>query len=137
MTYFGIMPERKLWVKAAVVLFGIYVVYHAVVNGTWLYLPFGIIMILATFSKRQHLISEKGADILYTVCGAEFHNLWTWEEINTIHTDSIKLRPNVAIHIGKDVVNRRFIFSEDNTDKILQLAKKMNPDIFIAEIDHR
>ena len=137
MEYYGIMPERKLWVKVAVIIFGAYVFYDAAVNRNWFYLPFGIIMILATFSDRKHVISEEGVDILYTVCGIQFHNMWDWNEINTIHTDSIKSRPNVELHIGKDVVSRRFILSVDDADQAIALAGRMNSKIYIAEVNHK
>ena len=137
MEYYGIMPERKLWVKVAVIIFGAYVFYDAAVNRNWFYLPFGIIMILATFSDRKHVISEEGVDILYTVCGIQFHNMWDWNEINTINTDSIKSRPNVELHIGKDVVSRRFILSVDDADQAIELAGRMNSKIYIAEVNHK
>jgi hypothetical protein len=137
MEYYGIMPERKLWVKVTVIIFGAYVVYDAAVNHNWFYLPFGIIMILATFSDRKHVISQEGVDILYTVCGAQFHNMWNWTEINTIHTDSIKSRPNVELHIGKDVVHRRFILSSDDAREAINIASRMNSKIYIAEVNHK
>ena len=135
MEYYGIMPERKLWVKVAVIIFGVYTLYNSVVNRNLFYLPFGIIMILATFSDRKHIISQEGVDILYTVCGTKFHNMWDWNAINTIHTDSIKSRPNVEMHIGKDVISRRFILSKDDAKKAVAIAKKMNSKIYIAEMN--
>ena len=135
MEYYGIMPERKLWVKFAVIIFGVYTLYNSVVNRNLLYLPFGIIMILATFSDRKHVISQEGVDILYTVCGSKFHNMWDWSEINTIHTDSGKSRPNVEIHIGKDVISRRFILSNDDAKKAVAVARKMNSKIYVAEMN--
>lgn len=131
------MPERKLWVKVTVIIFGAYVVYDAAVNHNWFYLPFGIIMILATFSDRKHVISQEGVDILYTVFGARFHNMWDWSEINTIHTDSVKSRPNVELHIGKDVVHRRFILSADDAREAINIAGRMNSKIYIAEVNHK
>lgn len=137
MEYYGIMPERKLWVKIAVIVFGAYVAYDAIINRNWFYMPFGIIMILATFSDRKHVISEEGVDILYTICGKKFNNTWSWNEINTIHTESTKSKPNVELHIGKDVITRRFIFSAADADKALALATKMNSNIYIAEMKHK
>ncbi|MFV0517969.1 MAG: hypothetical protein ACK5MV_11290 [Aminipila sp.] len=137
MEYYGIMPERKLWVKVSVIIFGVYAVFNAAVNRDWFYLPFGVIMILATFSDRKHVISEEGVDILYTVCGVQFHNMWNWDEINTIHIDSIKSRPNVALHIGKDVISRRFIFSQQDADEAIAIAGTMNSKIYVAEVNHK
>lgn len=135
MECYGIMPKRKRWVKIAVILFGLYLIYSSIANQSYFYLTFGVIMILATFSDRKHVISEEGVDILYTLCGIPFHNLWGWEEINTIHTDSLKSKPYVELHIGKDVVSRRFILSKEDACEVVRMAKKMNAKIYIATLN--
>lgn len=137
MKYYGIMPKRKLWIKIGVIIFGIYTIYNSVMNYNLFYILFGIIMILATFSNRKHIISQEGVDILYTVCGVQFHNIWNWSDINTLHTDSISSKPNIELHVGKDVVARRIILSKTDTDKILTLAKKINSKIYISEINKK
>ena len=137
MKYYGIMPKRKLWIKIGVIIFGIYTIYNSVMNYNLFYILFGIIMILATFSNRKHIISQEGVDILYTICGVQFHNIWNWSDINTLHTDSISSKPNIELHVGKDVVARRIILSKTDADKILTLAKKINSNIYISEINKK
>ena len=137
MKYYGIMPKRKLWIKIGVIIFGIYTIYNSVINYNLFYILFGIIMILATFSNRKHIISQEGVDILYTICGVQFHNIWNWSDINTLHTDSISSKPNIELHVGKDVVARRIILSKTDADKILTLAKKINSNIYISEINKK
>ena len=63
--------------------------------------------------------------------------MWDWTEINTIHTDSIKSRPNLELHIGKDVVSRRFILSENDAIEAIGIAGRMNSNIYIAEVSHK
>lgn len=137
MEYYGIMSERKLLIKVGVVILGVYTIYNSIKNYNLFYLPFGIIMILATFSNRKHIISQKGVDILYTICGVQFHNMWSWSEIDTIHTDSITSKPNVELHIGKGVISRRFILVKTDIEKVLAVARKINSKIYIAEIDRK
>lgn len=137
MKYYGIMPERKLWVKVGVIIFGVYTIYNSVVNHNLFSLPFGIIMILVAFSDRKHIISQEGVDILYTICGVQFHNMWNWSEINTIHTDSIRSKANVELHIGKDIISRRFILSKTDANKVVAIASKMNSKIYIAELNKK
>lgn len=137
MNYYGIIPKRKLWVKIGIIIFGIYTIYNSAVNNNFFYLPFGIIMILVTFSERKHIISQEGVDIIYTICGFQFHNIWNWSEINTIHIDSISSKPNVELHIGKDITARRFILSKNDADKALTITSKMNSKIYIAELKKR
>ena len=133
MKYYGIIPERKLWVKVGIIIFGVYTIYISLINHNLFYFPFGIVVIIATFSDRKHIISQEGVDIVYTICGFQFHNIWNWSEINTIHMDSISSKPNVELHIGKDITTRRFILSKNDANKVITIISKINSKIYIAE----
>ncbi|MCB8564538.1 hypothetical protein [Fusobacterium ulcerans] len=133
MKCYGIIPERKLWVKVGIIIFGVYTIYSSLINHNLFYFPFGIVVILATFSDRKHIISQEGVDIVYTICGFQFHNIWNWSEINTIHMDSISSKPNVELHIGKDITTRRFILSKNDANKVITIISKINSKIYIAE----
>ena len=133
MKCYGIIPERKLWVKVGIIIFGVYTIYSSLINHNLFYFPFGIVVILATFSDRKHIISQEGVDIVYTICGFQFHNIWNWSEINTIHMDSISSKPNVELHIGKDITTRRFILSKNDANKVITIITKINSKIYIAE----
>ena len=63
--------------------------------------------------------------------------MWSWSEINTIHTDSISSKPNVEVHIGKDIISRRFILSKVDTDKTIAITRKMNSKIYISEVNKK
>lgn len=133
MNYYGIMAKRKILTKVGIIFLSIYLIY----TGSIFYFCVGIILILATFSNRKHIISQEGVDILYTVCGIKFHNIWSWSEVKTLHTDVISSKPNIELHIGKGIVSRRFIFSKFDSDEILELAKKVNSKIYISEISKK
>lgn len=135
MEYHGIIKKQKLWVKLTIILFGIYIIYYTIINKHWIYLPIAFIMILSTFSTKRHIISEKGIDILYTVCGFNFHNIWTYKEINKIYTDSKKSKPYVEVHFGKDLTFRKFILSAEDALKALESISKINRNISIKEIN--
>lgn len=137
MKCYGIMPERKLWVKVGIIIFGVYTIYSSLINHNLFYFPFGIVMILATFSNRKHIISQEGVDIIYTIYGFQFHNIWNWNEINTIHIDSISSKPNVELHIGKDITARRFILSKNDANKVITIISKINSKIYIAELNKK
>ncbi len=131
---YGIMPERKLWVNLVVGAFGVYVCYYAAMSAHYYYILFGLVMILAAGAKRQHVVSEEGADIQFTVFGVRFHSLWKWAEVQTLHTDAVHSRPNVELHIGKGVISRRFIMSPDDCKRALEMGQGANGDIYVSEI---
>ena len=135
MKYYGIIPKRKLWVKMGAIIFGVYTAYSSILNDNLLYLPFGIVLIIATFSNRKHIISDQGIDIVYIIFGMQFHNLWSWNEVDTIHIDSINSKPNIELHIGKNIVARKIVLLKSDADKIISSVKKINSKIYISEID--
>ena len=137
MEVYGIIPQRKVWVKIAAVILGIFATYYAYKQGDWFYVPFGLMIIFATFSKRQHVISYKGVDIEYRILGRCFHNLWTYNEIMAVHTNSYSSLPNIEIHISKGVINRRFIFSPKDAKEVIKIIKEAKPEIIIKEINYK
>lgn len=136
MKYFGIIPQRKLWVKIAAVIVALYTIYHVYAYNNWFYLPFGLILIPAAFSTRKQVVSKDGVDIIYTLMNHEFHSLWCWEEIMAVHTDSIKSAPNIELHINKGVINRRFIFSKEDVNKVIDLIESIKTNITVTEVNH-
>ena len=136
MKYYGILPERKLWVKIAALLLGILSIYQALAHRDWFYVPFGLVIILASFSERKQVVSDQGVDIEYEVLGHCFHNLWTYEEIQAVHKDSLKSAPRVEIHFNKGAINRRFIFSPEDARAIEDLFREKKPKIKILEVNH-
>lgn len=137
MEYYGIIPEQKLWVKLSGIIFGIYVIYSNVMTQNWIYMSFGFIMIITSFSKKKHIISETGVDILYSICGIEFHNIWTWKEISAVYKNSTNSKPNIEFHIAKDLACRKVIISANEALNVLDIISKMNPLISIKELNRK
>nr|WP_144019918.1 hypothetical protein [Urinicoccus massiliensis] len=137
MKYYGILPERKLWVKIAALILGVLSSYQALVHQNWFFMPFGLVVILASFSERKQVVSDQGVDIEYRVLGHCFQNLWTYEEIQAIHKDSLKSAPRVEVHFNKGAINRRFIFSPEDARGIEDLVREKLPKMKILEVNHR
>jgi len=135
MSYYGILRQRKPWVKGTVLVLAAFMFYLEVRRGQWIYVPVLLFVVLACFFKKEHIISEAGADIKYTLFGWTSHNCWSWQEITTLHRDPRKAKPNMMLHIGKDVVTRSFVLTPDDCQAVLTLAAKMNPKIYIADME--
>lgn len=133
MKYRGILPERKNWVKAAIALAAVCMMYLEAARGQWIYVPIALLVILACFFKKEHIISEEGVDIRYELFRMPIHNCWTWDEITTMHTDYRKASPNVMLHIGKDISARTFVMEPSDCQAALRLAARMNPGIYIED----
>lgn len=134
MKYKGILSERKTWVKFAIALAAAYMLYLEAVRGQWIYVPVAVLVILACFFKKEHVISEDGVDIKYQLFSMTMHNYWKWDEITTLHTDYAKVKPNVMLHIGKDIAVRSFVMEPADCSAALRLAAEMNPHIYIEDM---
>ncbi len=134
MEYIGIVKERKLWVKVAAVCVALAMIYLELLKKEYIYIPVILFVMVAAFFEKQHIVSEKGVDIEYHLLGMVMHNYWSWDEVTTMHPDYIKARPNVMLHIGKDIVTRSFIMTVSDANGILELAQRMNSSIYIKDI---
>lgn len=136
MKYYGIIKKTKLRIKIMIIILGVYIFYNGFVNNNYLNFLIAFIMILATFSTKKHVISEKGIDIIYVICGIKIHNIWNYEEINIIYVDSKKSNPNIELHFGKDLVYRKFIVNSKDVKNILNIISKLNSNIIVKEMSN-
>lgn len=134
MKYKGILPQRKTWVKVIIFILAAYMLYREIMAGQWMYIPITILVLLACFFKKEQIISKEGVDIQYMLFRLTMHNYWKWEEITTLHTDYLKVRPNVMLHIGKDIVTRTYVMESADCQAALKLAAEMNSNIYIENL---
>ena len=116
MRYYGLLHERRLWVKVSVLLLALCMLFLEAARGQWLYVPVVLF------------------DIHYRLFGSSLHSCWTWSEITTLHQDTRKAAPNVMLHFGKGVNTRVFVMKPEDSQAVLALAKRANPQIHIADM---
>lgn len=130
----GIVPERKKSTRIAFALLVVLMMVISFLIKKYIYLPLEVLVFLACFFSKEHIVSEEGVDLRYKLFGANtVHNWWGWDEITSIHTDYRKAAPKVQLHIGKDIVVRTFIMEEKDIPGIIKLAKEKNPEIYIED----
>lgn len=130
----GIQKARKPWVRPAACVLAVGVGVYEALHQQWLYVLVALLVVLACFFSKEHLITREGVDIQYTLFGKVSHNLWRWEEVTAIHVDRKRSMPNVALHIGKDVAIRLFVFTPKDAQAVLDLAKERNPAIRLGRV---
>ena len=130
----GIQRRRQPWVKpAAGVLVAAIAVYEAF-RHEWLFMLIALVVLLACFFSKEHLVTREGVDIQRTLFGRTSHDLWRWEEITAIRIDRKKAMPNVILHICKDVVVRPFTFTPQDAQAVLDLARERSPSIRVSRM---
>lgn len=131
MIYRGITKKRSLKLKIAILFACLVMLIVEIIIKKYFYIPLLLLVVLAALLDKEHLISEEGVNIKYTILGFVSNYIWTWDEITTLHVDYKKARPNVMLHIGKDVVTRSFTMDQVTCLQVLDLARRMNPRIYI------
>lgn len=134
MEYKGIVREHKTWIKIVGIIVAGLVIYRSVVTEQWIYIFVGIVVFLACFFSKEHIVDNNGVDIRYHLFGMTMSNYWLWEEISEMQTDPKKAAPNVMIHFGKGVTIRTVIMKPEDVEPVIEIAGNQNPDIFIDHI---
>ena len=119
--------------KGYLLVGGIVILYMAFLQKNWLYIMLAVILTLAIFFKKEHVVSEKGVSIEYDLFGMKVSNKWEWDQITAIRPDYKKAKPNILLEIAKDVAIRAFVFTEEDAWGVMELAKKMNPDMYVDD----
>ena len=89
MEYRGIVREHKLWIKIVALIVAGLVIYRSIVTEQWIYILIGIVVFLACFFTKEHIVDEKGADIRYHLFGMNISSYWSWGEITEMQTRAI------------------------------------------------
>lgn len=134
MKYKGILREREPWLKVAILIAAGYMMYLSISGGMITYVALSVVVMLAVFFQKEHVISDEGVDIRYNLFGIKHVNRWEWKDVTAIKTDYAKKAPDVLVHIGKDVNIRDFVMKRADISGIIEIAKAHNPEIYIDDL---
>lgn len=133
MIYKGMIQSRSLYKRLLILIACGILLYLELVRGQYLYIVLTLLLVLAVFHRKEHIVSEEGVDIKYSLFGMTTTNRWTWEQITAVQPDYIKERPNARLFFEKKAVIRSFLFTPDDCQAVLKLAARMNPDAFVDD----
>ena len=134
MEFKGIQKAREPWVKYAVCAAALFMFFLAFMQRKPTYMAIAVVVIIAAFLEKDHVVCEDGIDIRYNVLGWKHTNRWEWSEVTAMQTDYKKAAPNVLVHFNKGVSIRAFTRKKSQVKGILQLAASKNPEMFIGDV---
>ncbi len=114
MIYKGILQSRSLYKRILILTACVVLLYLEFVRGQYLYIVLTVLLILAVFHRKEHIVSKEGVDIKYSLFGMTTTNRWTWDQITAVQPDYIKERPNARVLFEKDAVLRSFLFTPED-----------------------
>lgn len=131
--YKGIVKERSVQRKMFMFIVGAALFCVEFMEKNYLFMVILAILCLAIFFKKEHIVSEDGVEIRYQLLGAKVSYKWEWAEITAMRPDYKKAKPNIFMEIAKDVTIRAFVFTPEDAVGVMELAKKMNPDMYVDD----
>lgn len=133
MIYKGIIKERDIKKKIFLFIGCIVLLYVEFLQHNYLYMAVTLIVCLAIFLKKEHVISEEGVEIRYNLLGLKVSNKWEWGQITVIRPNFSKAKPNILLEIAKDITVRPFVFKPEDAWAVMDFAKKMNAEIYVDD----
>lgn len=95
----------------------------------------GAVLLLAMALQKEIAMTEEGLVVSYDMVVYQYKEMWTYEEIKEIHKELSPDGTKMALHVMKDVMSRKLIYSIPESELVLQLAKEKNPKIHIGNVN--
>ena len=132
--YLGIEKEKSLYTRGGA-FFVSFLMFGYGIRTMRLYVCIlAVVLFFASLMFKDTAITKKGAEIRYLLPGWHFESVWEWDEITHVLVDYQKFRPDVGMHIGKDMTHRICVVDPEDATELKEYIKKEHPAIRVADI---
>lgn len=129
------VKERKDYVKVLGWLASLLLIGYGIASGVWLGIILGLIMALALMLEQKELVTNRGLEVYYDCRVFDYTDVWSWDDITSVHREDQGHPTLVALHFGKGITTRRYCFTKADAEAIMALAKEKNPKISVGDTD--
>lgn len=123
--------KKKGAVKLAGLFLGLFLIYYSFSRRVPLSFFLGLLLMLASYLEKSYQVDSRGARIIYRVGPKHFEDLWSWDEISSLH--SVKKDEFSEFHFSKGAMTRVFPMKSTERKEIFKLAKEKNKRIILGE----
>lgn len=95
----------------------------------------GLFMALALIMEQRELVTNRGLEVFYDLRIFDYTDVWTWEEMTSLHREDQGHPTLVALHFGKGITTRRYAFTKADAQAIMALARERNPKMSVGDAD--
>lgn len=95
----------------------------------------GAVLLLVMILQKEIAMTENGLEVTYDMVVYQYKELWTYEEIQEIHRELSPDGKKMALHVMKDVMSRKLIYSIPESRLVIELAQEKNPKIHVSNVD--
>ena len=129
---FEIKPLRKS-TKIMAIIVSIMLIVVAVLTRKIYGGVIGVVLFAAVMLKKRVFVTEAGVETEIDMIVFNHIELWPFEEIKEIDKELSPDGTRMGLHFVKDVMAKRLVFSLDEYEDVIALAKENNPNIIIGE----
>ena len=129
------LKERKDYVKVLGWLASLLLIGYGIASNIWLGVLMGLIMALALRLEQKELVTNRGLEVYYDCRIFDYTDVWSWDDITSVHREDQGHPTLVALHFGKGINTRRYCFTKSDAEAIMALAKEKNPKISVGDTD--
>ena len=129
------VKERKDYVKVLGWLASLLLIGYGIASGVWLGIILGLIMALALMLEQREMVTNRGLEVYYDCRIFDYTDVWSWDDITSVHREDQGHPTLVALHFGKGITTRRYCFTKADAEAIMALAKEKNPNISVGDAD--
>lgn len=95
----------------------------------------GVFILAAMVLNKKTAVTENGVEVTYDMILFKRVDLWSFAEIKEIHRELSPDGKKYALHVMKDIMSKRLVFSIPDAEKVIALALEKNPKIHVADVD--
>lgn len=130
------LKPRKKWVTAGGWVMSFVLILGGIAYPKyWFAAVFGVLYMLTLLMQKDIVVTSRGLEIFYQMHITTQYDFWSWDDIHTIIREDKKHPELVALHIGKGDRSKRLFFTKADAQAIMDLARKQNHPILVAEAD--
>ncbi|MFC4803462.1 hypothetical protein [Filifactor villosus] len=127
--------EKSFPVKIGGIIAGVFICWYSIREIYIIGMVLGVLLIMATFLKKTHIINEEGVIVEYDMGFSSYRDVWEWEEITSILWEASSLE-GLTLYVGRGEFARIFRYRLKEKEGIVGLALHRNPKIRVGKFEN-
>ena len=114
-------------------LLGLFGLAYGIYALNYMWIITCLLLALVSVFGKQIAVTSAGICITYRIAFYTRVDQWPMAEIEYLHRERGKAPGQVMLHFTRGAMSRRLLFSESDGEKVMALAKRVNPNIYMDE----
>ena len=118
--------------RKMIFIFGVAGLAYGIYARNYMWIISTFMMILVSVYNKNITVNESGIQFFYRIAFYTRIDYWPMAEIEYLHRERVK-KALVMLHFTRGAMSRRLLFSESDSEKVVALVKRINPNVYIDD----